>query len=96
MPKKKKMKITTRSASSVRTPSEPYEPGTVGWLIEELKKYDPNSLVMSADQHNGRYYEVFESEVRRIDEGDEVVPALLDLKEGEELPGIDAVCLLPY
>ena len=72
-----------------------HEIGTVGWLIEQLKSYDPSMFVLSGD-HDGYYYDITKLDIFRIDEGVEVVPELMELEPGDELPGTDVVCLLPY
>jgi len=65
------------------TPVKPPTRGTVAWLIEELKRFPPDSHVVSGDDA-GYYYPTDKVEVKAISRGE------------ANKKGINCVCIEPW
>lgn len=69
----------TQEAATVKIPTR----GTVAWLIKELKRFPPDSHVVSGDDA-GYYYPTDQVEVKTISRGE------------ENSKGIKCVCIEPW
>jgi hypothetical protein len=77
------MKNATKTPAKKTSTSKKPVRGTVGWLIEELKKFPKDMYVLHGD-HNANYYEGSCVEVLPIREGN------IDEKRGEAIVCITA------